>query len=124
MVFLVITATSAPISGQMKPRKLDDTTGTPPPDSGIKCNNPCSTCNNPCYQSPPQPSTPPPPKKKKKKPPPSSPYGPPPPTPAGYVYMNGPPGDLYPIVTYNSGSGLSFVAALVGCGLVGLMAFW
>ncbi|XP_057486479.1 extensin-like [Actinidia eriantha] len=120
MVLLVITATSTPIKGQMKPRRLDDNTGPPPPDSGIKCGY-CSTCKNPCYQSPPPPSPPPPPKKK---PPPSSPYCPPPPPPAGYVYFNSPPGDLYPIVTYNSGSSLSFAAALIGCGLVGLMVFW
>ncbi|PSR83283.1 Homeobox protein like [Actinidia chinensis var. chinensis] len=112
MVLLVITATSTPIKSQMKPRRLDDTTGPPPPDSEVKCGS-CSTCKNPCYQSPPPPSPPPP----------SFPYCPPPPPPAGYVYIPSPQRGLNPIVTCNSGSSLNLAAVLIGFGLVGLVVF-
>ncbi|KAL8227596.1 hypothetical protein R6Q57_015180 [Mikania cordata] len=77
-------------------------------------------CNNPCYTTSPPPPSPPPP------PPPSSSPPPPvlipttptlgldcPPPPAGvgsgraspgFVYIAGPPGDLYPVNPYFSGS--------------------
>ncbi|KAL5723455.1 hypothetical protein ACHQM5_006855 [Ranunculus cassubicifolius] len=61
--------------------------------SGIKCTA-CSSCENPCGQKPPPPppSPPPPPKT------PSKNYCPPPPAP--YIYITGPPGNLYPFDPY------------------------
>ncbi|GFZ21473.1 hypothetical protein Acr_29g0006350 [Actinidia rufa] len=67
----------------------------------------------PMLPSPPPPSPPPP----------SSPYCPPPPPPAGYVYIPSSPRGLYPIDTYDSDSSLNITPVLIGCGLVGLMAF-
>ncbi|XP_047965843.1 leucine-rich repeat extensin-like protein 6 [Salvia hispanica] len=90
-------------------------------------------CNNPCNPppSPPPPALPPPPPKKK--PPPSN-YCPPPPSGGGqnppnppYIYINGPPGNLYPVDPYYSGSVRSFSSGLmpflISAGL-GLLAIW
>ncbi|KAL6969935.1 hypothetical protein U1Q18_029644 [Sarracenia purpurea var. burkii] len=116
MVFFLITGIATPTGGSM-PRKLDDTTVPAPPDSGVKCG--CSGCNIPCYQSPPPPPPPTP-----KKPP--TQYCPPPPS-SGFVYAYGPPGSLYPIDPFNSGSCRSIALGLpllIGCGLAPLLAFW
>ncbi|KAK4423463.1 hypothetical protein Salat_1929100 [Sesamum alatum] len=95
-------------------RKLDET----PPDLQNKCGS--CPCNNPCNPppSPPPPSPPPPPPPAPKKQPPPSNYCPPPPSGGGgggqyppnppYIYINGPPGNLYPVDAYYSGSGRSF----------------
>ncbi|CAI9095962.1 OLC1v1032009C1 [Oldenlandia corymbosa var. corymbosa] len=75
------------------------------PGTGDVGENKCGgcPCNSPCYTSPPPPpppSPPPPPKK-----PPTS-YCPPPPgsivpfpptPPSQYIYITGPPGDVYPV---------------------------
>ncbi|PSR88180.1 T-cell surface glycoprotein CD8 beta chain like [Actinidia chinensis var. chinensis] len=118
LILLFVTTTfTTPING-LNPRKLDDTTVTGPPDSGIKCTS-CSPCNNPCNQIPPPPPPPPP-----KKPP--TQYCPPPP-PSSFIYITGPPGNLYPVDPYFSGGRQNFPAGLpllMGCGLVGLLAFW
>ncbi|XP_052204133.1 probable pathogenesis-related protein ARB_02861 [Diospyros lotus] len=116
----VIAVIVAPTSGFV-PRKLDDVT---PPDSGVKCSG-CSPCNKPCtqYPPPPPPVLPPPPPKK----PPSQNCPPPPSPPSAYLYITGPPGNLYPIDQYYSGIGRSSaggVVVLIGWGLVGLLAFW
>ncbi|KAH7835491.1 hypothetical protein Vadar_026585 [Vaccinium darrowii] len=131
MVVFLITTNFFPIHG-LNPRKLDDTTAVPtsPDTGGVKCGS-CPACNNPCYQSPPPPppppSLPPPPPPPKKKPTPPGPYCPPPP-PSGFIYITGPPGNLYPIDPFYSGGGRSFAVGmvqLIGCGLVvGLLAFW
>ncbi|CAH2080436.1 unnamed protein product [Thlaspi arvense] len=75
--------------------------------------------------APPSPELPPPyiPRPPKKPP---RPYCPPPP-PSSYVYVTGPPGNLYPIVTSYSGAGSLGLGLplLISSGLVGvLLAFW
>ncbi|KAJ8631141.1 hypothetical protein MRB53_024464 [Persea americana] len=97
-------------------RNLDESLPTPPA-SGCTM---CSSCNNPCNQQPPPPppSKPHPPKK-----PPKS-HGPPPPPPPFYI-IGGPPGDLYPISeSYGNRNLVVELPILVGCGLLGLLAFW
>ncbi|CAA3026486.1 Hypothetical predicted protein [Olea europaea subsp. europaea] len=112
-VFLVIISMAVRIEA-LNPRKLDDET---PPDLQNKCGN--CPCNNPCNQAPPpppppSPSPPPPPKIK----PPSN-YCPPPPSGGGqyppnppYIYINGPPGNLYPVDPYYSGASRGFSLGL------------
>ncbi|GMP83684.1 hypothetical protein CsSME_00037510 [Camellia sinensis var. sinensis] len=120
LIFFVITTIATPIHGLI-PRKLDDTTVTGPPDSGIKCTS-CSSCYNPCNQSPPPPPPPPPPAPKL----PPTQYCPPPPSPS-FIYITGQPGNLYPIDPYFSSAGRNFAVGmplLMGCALVGLLAFW
>ncbi|KAM7463458.1 hypothetical protein LguiA_031579 [Lonicera macranthoides] len=125
LVFLILAIVSSPING-LNPRKLDDST-LPGPDGENKCGG--------CVKSPPPPSScppppslpppPPPPPPAPKKPPTPSNYCPPP--PPSYIYINGPPGNLYPVDQYFSGSRRSFGvgrALLVGSGLVGLLVFW
>ncbi|PSR91082.1 Acetaldehyde dehydrogenase [Actinidia chinensis var. chinensis] len=122
IVIFLITTFPTSIKG-LNPRKLDDATVTGPPDSSNKCTS-CSPCNNnPCNQIPPPPPPPLPPPPPKKPP---TQYCPPPP-PSSFIYIAGPPGNLYPIDPYFSGGHQNFAAVLpllVGCGLVGLIAFW
>ncbi|KAI3744399.1 hypothetical protein L1987_57479 [Smallanthus sonchifolius] len=117
LVFLVtLVAAAAPIKGMN--RRLDNTTKVPydSPDDQIKCGG--CPCNNPCYTTspPPPPPSPPPPKI----PTPTPVLNcPPPPTGSGgsglaspgYIYITGPPGDLYPVNPYFSGSHRNFWAA-------------
>ncbi|KAL7610195.1 hypothetical protein Lser_V15G11701 [Lactuca serriola] len=143
IMFLIILAMAVIPSTikAMNPRKLDETTnpvGTP--DDQIKCGScPCGTT---CYTSPPPPSPSPPPPSPppppKKKPPPSSGANCPPPpysggggggggglAPPNYIYITGPPGDLYPVVQSISGGDRSFTVVLpllVLSGLVGMVA--
>ncbi|XP_042008977.1 chitin-binding lectin 1-like [Salvia splendens] len=100
-------------------RKLLDET---PPELENKCRG--CPCNNPCN---PPPSPPPPPPKKQ--PPPSN-YCPPPPSGGGqnppYIYINGPPGNLYPVDPYYSGSARSISSGLMPfliSAVTGLLAF-
>lgn len=109
---------------------------TPDPDLQNKCGS--CPCNNPCNPppSPPPPALPPPPPPPApKKPPPSSNCPPPPgggggggqfPSPP-YIYINGPPGNLYPVDAFYSGSGRGFSTGLVPfliSSLLCLVAFW
>ncbi|KAF5727659.1 leucine-rich repeat extensin-like protein 6 [Tripterygium wilfordii] len=127
MIFLLISAINGSDS-----RKLDET-GVPGP-TGEKC-EPCGQTSPPPpppVPSPPPPSPPPPsslcppppsqhPPSPKK--PPSGYYPPPPPS---YIYITGPPGNLYPIdndfggVDRNLKVGLS---VFIGWGLLGLLGF-
>ncbi|XP_057962484.1 sulfated surface glycoprotein 185-like [Malania oleifera] len=129
LVFFAVAAVSAP-------RKLDENPTPTAPVNGVKC--------LPCTQSPPPPSPPlpPPPPPPSPSPPPPTPKKPPvgpecPPPPAALTPPSpvvpdifippGPPGNLYPILPLNSVGGQSFAAglpALVGLGLVGLVALW
>ncbi|XP_057811377.1 extensin-like [Salvia miltiorrhiza] len=130
---------SALIQADEKPsRKLDEN----PPNLENKCgdcpcDHPCNPPPSPKYPppSPPPPSPPPP------SPPPSPKYPPPsdncPPPPADvpsdqkppkgpnppYIYINGPPGTVYPVYPYYSGSRRSFLVGkipfLISCILWG-----
>ncbi|KAL6505802.1 hypothetical protein OROHE_023181 [Orobanche hederae] len=140
-IFLVISSTLARSEQiMMNSRKLDETT----PDlqnkcGGCPCNNPCNPSPPPQQPSPPPPSPPPPslPPPAPKKPQPSN-YCPPPPIGGGgesgqsppsapYIYINGPPQNLYPVGGYYSGSGRIFstglIPFLIGSAL-GFIAFW
>ncbi|KAA8532577.1 hypothetical protein F0562_032607 [Nyssa sinensis] len=134
-VLFLITAITTPING-LNPRKLDESTVPGTPYSGTKCTT-CPSCYNQCYQSPPPPppppypypSPPPPPPPKSPSPPknPSTPYCPPPPPPASYIYITGPPGNLYPVDQLISGAGRNFrvgLPVLLISGLLGLLASW
>lgn len=94
---------------------------------------PCTQTPPPPPPSPPPPSPCPPPPapvlpppSPKKQPPSTTPYGPPP--PSSFVYITGPPGQLYPIDQDFNGasSGKSSVGlpVLLGLGLLGVVAFW
>ncbi|XP_047342709.1 leucine-rich repeat extensin-like protein 6 [Impatiens glandulifera] len=122
---LIIGILSIPSDCSTIMRNLID--GTSSPDTGdVKCSS-CPPCgaDNPCYQSPPPP--PPPPKKppSPKKPPPSSSNCPPPPAlpSPGYIYVPGPPGNLYPIdAYYNSWAGRN-LPTMMGFGLLVVLGF-
>ncbi|KVH96246.1 hypothetical protein Ccrd_001658 [Cynara cardunculus var. scolymus] len=146
MIFLVIMAVAmvtAPIEA-MNPRKLDDTTPAntnpvgSPDDDQMKCGS--CPCGKTCYSSPPPPPpspSPPPPAPKKPSPTPGL-NCPPPPSgggggggggkaPPDYIYITGPPGDLYPVVQSVSDGRRSFTVApslLVLSGLLGMLGFW
>lgn len=112
---LLITAAPATRSG-----KLDETTSTVPTPTDEKC-KPCNPAPPPPPKPvpcPPPPALPPPSPPKK---PPSN-YCPPPPS---FIYITGPPGNLYP-VDNDFGSAAGRTAAvglpvLIGCGLLGLL---
>ncbi|KAM7484644.1 hypothetical protein LguiA_000653 [Lonicera macranthoides] len=113
IIFLLIVNILIPING-LNPRKLDEVAVPGSPNTDNKCG--CTGCNNQC-QSPP----PPPPKKK----PTPSKICPPPPPASSLIYMSGPPGNLYPVDTFPSGTSRSFAAGLpllMGCGLLGVLA--
>ncbi|KAK9052216.1 hypothetical protein SSX86_028844 [Deinandra increscens subsp. villosa] len=137
---IIVLAVAPPPINALNPRKLDETTVGSPNDE-IKCG--ACPCGTTCYASPPPPipvpsppppSPPPPPKKQ-------TPLCPPPPSgggggggggggkaPPSYIYISGPPGDLYPVVQSVSAAGRCLAAAvapvLVTSGLLGMMAFW
>ncbi|KAK1437668.1 hypothetical protein QVD17_03464 [Tagetes erecta] len=105
ILLILVLIISPPIKAS-----IDDTTPGSPNDE-IKCGTcPCGTT---CYASPPPPvpsppppSPPPPPKKQ------SPTNCPPPPShggqaPPNYIYITGPPGDIYPVVQSVNG-GLRF----------------
>lgn len=130
-IFLAILSTFVQSEEVINSRKLDETS----PDLQNKCGG--CPCNNPCNQppSPPPPSPPPPSPPPPKKQPPSI-YCPPPPSGGGgggqyvpsppYIFINGPPGNLYPVDPYYSGSGRSSSVGLLPfliSTVLGLIAF-
>ncbi|KAL3510605.1 hypothetical protein ACH5RR_030006 [Cinchona calisaya] len=116
-LILVIFALAVPINGQVPGN----------PDAENKCGR--CPCNNPCSVPPPPPPPPPP-----KKPP--TPSCPPPPggsivptvptPPSQYIYITGPPGNLYPVDPYYSGAFRSFKVGLsiLLTGSILQLAFW
>ncbi|KVI05419.1 mulatexin-like [Cynara cardunculus var. scolymus] len=126
LLLILAVVVLAPIKA-MNPRKLDQTTSTDTAIGGstddhqIKCGG--CPCNNPCNTSPPPPPPSPPPPKK---PSPTPGLNCPPP-PSSYIYINGPPGNLYPINPYASSADHRVWVApslLVVTGVVGMLAFW
>ncbi|GAU29103.1 hypothetical protein TSUD_58690 [Trifolium subterraneum] len=95
--FYIITPSE--VTG-VKSRKLDETTVAMTNGTDVKC----GSCGD--YSSPPPPVNPPPspPPPSPKKPP--TQYCPPPPSPPSpsYIYITGPPGNLYPIDENFSGA--------------------
>nr|AFK48137.1 unknown [Lotus japonicus] len=110
-------------------RKLDET----PMPAVNGTDEKCAPCG---YTSPPPPSPAipppsPPPPSPKKPPSPSTVYCPPPPAPSSssYIYITGPPGELYPIDTNFSGANHKshhrsfFLPLLIGL-FITVVAFW
>lgn len=124
VVIFSIFALAVPINGQLP--------GSP--DGESKCGG--CPCNNPCAvpPPPPPPALPPPPPPPPKKPP--TPSCPPPPggsswptvptPPSQYIYITGPPGNLYPVDQYFSGAARSFAVGLpmLLIGSIFQLAFW
>ncbi|XVE85401.1 hypothetical protein DITRI_Ditri17bG0088200 [Diplodiscus trichospermus] len=121
--FFVIATVAYPINCS-ESRKLDESIA--PGDQGVKC-------TPSCIQSPPPPSPPPPcppppsppvlPPPAPKKPP--TQYCPPPPSPPSFIYITGPPGNLYPIDQNFGGASRNLqvgLSALV-CGFLIFLAF-
>lgn len=111
-LFLILSINVVTIHGLISSKKLDEATGGD--DSSVKC--------TPCTRYPPPPPPPPPPKK------PPSTYCPPPPSPpSSFIYVLGPPGNLYPIDQDFAGARRKMavelpVVALFG--LIGFIALW
>ena len=120
IIFLAMISILVESQQPTNSKKLLDET---PPELENKCGG--CPCNNPC-NPPPSPPPPPPPKKQ----PPQSNYCPPPPSGGGqnppYIYINGPPGNLYPVDPYYSGSARSFSSGLMPfliSAVIGMLAF-
>ncbi|KDP38046.1 hypothetical protein JCGZ_04689 [Jatropha curcas] len=118
-VFLLIYIVS-PIQGGSDSRKLDETTV---PGAGGPTDEKCAPCTSdpppppsPPPPCPPPPALPPPPPKK----PPSSNNCPPP--PSNFIYITGPPGNLYPVVNDFSRGGRATPTPAVSIGF-GFLVF-
>ncbi|XP_022724987.1 formin-like protein 3 [Durio zibethinus] len=121
-ICFVIATIACPING-LESRKLDE--NSVPGDQGVKC-------TPSCVQSPPPPSPPPP-----CPPPPSPPalppptpknpptqYCPPPPIPPSFIYVTGPPGELYPVENfYGASRNLKVGLLALVSGFLVLLAF-
>ncbi|CAA7022455.1 unnamed protein product [Microthlaspi erraticum] len=101
-------------------KALDSSTHRKLQDDPIKC--------TPCLQNPPPPPSPPPPSLAC--PPPPPPPSPPkksycPPPPSTYIYMTGPPGELYPVdQQFGAAAEKSFtVVKISGLIALGVMCF-
>lgn len=137
ILFLILVAYTQITNGLNNPRKLDQE-NIENKCGGCPCNNPC---NLPSPPPPPPPVLPPPPPPPKIKPP--SGYCPPPPSEGGgggggsggyspnppsssqFIYMNGPPGNLYPVDQYFNGAKRGFTSGfslLISGFFLGLMA--
>ncbi|XP_028759056.1 leucine-rich repeat extensin-like protein 2 [Neltuma alba] len=119
-IFLLILCLTVPLQVVYSSRKLDETTV---PAGDRKC-SPCGDYSSPPPPPPALPPPSPPPPSPKKSP---SQYCPPPPPPPSFIYITGPPSNLYPVdENFNSASRRSFLpAAAVLPGLVTLLlGFW
>ncbi|KAI3779071.1 hypothetical protein L2E82_08535 [Cichorium intybus] len=118
-IFLLILAAMvlAPVKAT-NPTKLTTTDAAPggPQEDQFKCGG--CPCNQPCYTAPP----PPPPPPKKPSPTPSLNCPPPP----SYIYITGPPGNLYPVDPYSHSSAKRrvWVAPPLLVVVLGMLAFW
>ncbi|KAI3825103.1 hypothetical protein L1987_06579 [Smallanthus sonchifolius] len=134
VVFMTLAVALVPLPIKaVNPPQLNDTTPitTNQLKDEIKCGEcPCGTT---CYSSPPPPPPCPPPPPPPKKPSPTPGVNCPPPpkggsghAPPDYIYITGPPKDLYPAVQSISAARRSFTVApplLVLFGLLGVLAF-
>ncbi|KAI3733856.1 hypothetical protein L6452_13314 [Arctium lappa] len=123
LLLILAAVVVAPIKA-MNPRKLDQTTsiGGSTDDQQIKCGG--CPCNNPCNTNPPPPPPSPPPPPKKPSPTPG--FNCPPP-PSSYIYINGPPGNLYPVDPYASSADRRVwvtPSLVVAIRVVGMVSFW
>ncbi|KAF3622768.1 putative chaperone protein DnaJ 1-like [Capsicum annuum] len=134
VIFLLFFVVSIQITNGLNPRKLDEGENK---CGGCPCNKPCNPPSPP-PPSPPPPSPPPP----KSKPPSGYNCPPPPPYSGGggggdqdvpyppnsqYIYMTGPPGDLYPVDHNVNSAKKSFTtefSLLIGGFFLGLLYFW
>ncbi|EEF36353.1 mulatexin [Ricinus communis] len=115
-LLVLIISCAAPTLG-LDSRKLDETPTVPAGPTDEKCTpcNPTPPPPPPPSPCPPPPALPPPSPKK----PPSS-YCPPP--PPSFIYITGPPGNLYPIDNdYSDAGRVTGLPVLIGCGLFGLL---
>lgn len=116
LILVMLLCTIVPIKGS---RKLDETT-VPSTNGEVKC-VPCGDS----YSSPPPPPPPvyPPPPPPKKPP---TQYCPPP--PASFIYISGPPGNLYPVDENFNGASRRSLGSTVPVLVLGLLslflAFW
>ncbi|XP_022989990.1 leucine-rich repeat extensin-like protein 3 [Cucurbita maxima] len=134
LLFLTLLLLISPSSSSAAVRRLDDTpVSATPADPTVKCSpceqNPPSPPPPPVYPSPPPPSppppdvvvyySPPPPKKDHK-----NNDCPPPPSP-NFMYITGPPGDLYPIdQNYNAAARRlvsAAASAVIGLAVAGVL---
>ncbi|KAF7827686.1 leucine-rich repeat extensin-like protein 2 [Senna tora] len=118
LILLMILCTISPLKALDLSRKLDEAS-----NGQEKC-TPCGDT----YSSPPPP---PPPAIPPPSPPPPAPKKPPtqycPPPPASFIYITGPPGNLYPVdENFNGASRRGFAAAVPALvALLGLVVgFW
>ncbi|KAI3720107.1 hypothetical protein L6452_21017 [Arctium lappa] len=144
-VAILAVAVAPPMINGMNVKKLDYNTATDTTtvvaggssDDQLKCGG--CPCNNPCYatSSPPPPPPPPPspPPPKMPSPTPGLQNCPPPPTtgggygqmaPPSYIYITGPPGNLYPVNPYFSATAAhrNLPLQVVVFGLVGVLIFY
>lgn len=118
----IIIKASSSSDASLAARKLDEV-------DPIKCSPSC--IQNPPPPSPPPPSPPPPacpPPPALPPPPPKkvSSYCPPPPPPANFLYITGPPGNLYPVdEQFGAAAGKSFtvvkLSGLIAFGIIGFL---
>ncbi|KAI4373237.1 hypothetical protein MLD38_011385 [Melastoma candidum] len=136
LLLILLSFASTPVSAATTTtsRKLDESTA---PGVGENC-IPCTQASPPpppppvpCPPPPALPPPPPPPPALPPPPPPSPPQKPPttycPPPPSTYIYIAGPPGNLYPVEQYLGGAGRRLGPRpwlLAGFGLIGVMLLW
>ncbi|XP_050894693.1 probable pathogenesis-related protein ARB_02861 [Lathyrus oleraceus] len=123
-LFLMFFYITVPVMiNGVESRKLDETTMPTTNDTDVKCAPSCGGYAPPPPPPPqncPPPPSPPPPSPKK----PPSQNCPPPPSPSSYLYITGPPGNLYPIDENFSGVNHRHHRSLAVVLLSLAVAFW